>query len=261
MGGPIGPINNHSELSVKAQEVSPNARTSVGSPATAKVAAIEVTISMKTKMLSLERAIRNTNDALTFLQKTDGYLSESEEILRRIYNLSISGSSALPQEERHLLQVELSELVDEVDRLSSQANYNRLPLLDGNFSRVKPKASMWFQTGPNVADRERLYLATMSAAALNLRSPHSKRTISVNSQEKASTARIATETGLAKIKTQRSEIAGMSLKYKQKISDLKISLSNTSKFLDSPASETAIEAALQKIKGNLKQGNGNNVTN
>jgi flagellin len=261
MGGSIGSVNNPFLLNVNAQQAIPNAKSSDDYPTTAKVAAIEVTISMETKLLSLGRAIRNTNDAITLLQKADSYLAEGEEILRRIHTLSISASSALPQEQRHLLQVELSELVDEVDRLSSQANFNRLPLLDGNFSKIRPKASMWFQTGPNVIDRERLYLATMSAAALSLRSPHSKQTISVNSQEKASTALKVTETGLAKIKRQRSEIAGMSLNYEQKINDLKIGLSNTSKFLDSPASETAIEAALQKIKGNLKQGKGNNATN
>ena len=261
MGGFIGPVSNHFELSIKSQEIISNAKTSADSPAKTKVSAIEVTISMETKMLGLERALRNTNDAVTLLQKTDGYLAESEEILRRIRNLSISGTSALPKEERHFLQVELSELVDEVDRISSQANFNRLPLLDGNFSRIKPKASMWFQTGYNVADRDRLYLATMSAAALSLRSPHSRRTISVHNQEKASIALKATETGLARIKAQRSEIAGISLKYEQKIHDLKIGLTSTSKSLDSAASETAIEAALQKIKINLKQGKGNNAAN
>jgi len=261
MGSSIGAINNPHELSVKTQKTTQIAKSSVDSPNLAKLAAIEVTISIETKMLSLGRAIQNTSDAITLLQKADGYLAESEEILKRIHILSASASPALPEEQREFMQIELSELVDEVDRLSSQASFNRLPLLDGNFSRIRPKASMWFQTGPNVIDRERIYFATMSAAALSLRSSLSRRTISIDSQEEASSALQAAEFGLGKIRAQRLEIAGLSSRYGNQINDLKMNLSRASDSFNSDTNNTAIEAAIKKIKNDLRLRNKSNAAN
>ena len=68
-----------------------------------------------------------------------------------------------------MIQVEVSQLVDEVDRIASQAEFNKMSLLMGDLARGSRTSSMWFHIGPNQHHRERVYLATMTARALGIR--------------------------------------------------------------------------------------------
>ncbi len=131
---------------------------------------LAVSEKMRTQINGLRQAEQNTEDGISFLQTTEGYLQQVSDVMQRIRLLAIQSSNGIysPQD-RQLLQTEVSQLVDEIDRLSSQAEFNRFPLLLGDFSRVSTKASMWFHIGPNANQRERVYISTMTADALNLR--------------------------------------------------------------------------------------------
>ena len=80
-----------------------------------------------------------------------------------------SANGIYSPEDRQLIQVEVSALVDEVDRIASQAEFNRFKVLTGEFSKVNPKASMWFHMGANQNQRERVYIGTMTAAAFKIK--------------------------------------------------------------------------------------------
>ena len=125
---------------------------------------------MRTQIQGLRQAERNTEDGLSMIQTTEGFLSQVSDIIQRIRVLAIQSSNGIySQEDRQLIQVEVSQLVDEVDRISSQAEFNRFRLLLGQFSRDSRVASMWFHIGPNANQRERVYISTMTAGALRLR--------------------------------------------------------------------------------------------
>ena len=68
------------------------------------------------------------------------------------------------------IQVEVSQLVDEINRIASHAQFNGMNLLTGRFARETGlntvTASMWIHTGANMDQRERLYIGTMTAEAL-----------------------------------------------------------------------------------------------
>ena len=70
------------------------------------------------------------------------------QIIQRIRVLAIQSANGIySNQDRQLIQVEVSALVDEVDRIASQAEFNRFKVLTGDFSKVNPKASMWFHMG------------------------------------------------------------------------------------------------------------------
>jgi len=75
------------------------------------------------------------------------------------------------------IQVEISQLVDEVDRIASHAQFNGMNLLTGRFGRQDAEnvvtASMYFHIGANMDQRERVYIGTMTAKALGVRSADS----------------------------------------------------------------------------------------
>ncbi len=131
---------------------------------------LAVSEKMRAQIRGLRRAEMNTEDGMSLIQTTEGYLHEISDIIQRIRELAIQAANGIyTDEDRQLIQVEVSQLVDEVDRIASQAEFNTLPLLQGHFARESTVASMWFHMGPNMHQRERVYIATMTARALNLR--------------------------------------------------------------------------------------------
>lgn len=131
---------------------------------------LAVSEKMRTQIQGLRQAERNTEDGMSFVQTAEGYLQQLTNIMQRIRVLAVQSANGIySPNDRQLIQVEVSALVDEVDRIASQAQFNKMNLLQGDFSRVNPTASMWFHIGPNMHQRERVYIQTMTATALNLK--------------------------------------------------------------------------------------------
>ena len=131
---------------------------------------LAVSEKMRSQIQGLRQAERNTEDGMSLIQTTEGYLQEVTNIIQRMRVLAVQSSNGIyTQEDRQLIQVEVSELVDEVDRIASQAEFNKMNLLLGDFSRTDPKASMWFHMGPNMHQRERIFIQTMTANSLGVR--------------------------------------------------------------------------------------------
>ncbi|MCX7678027.1 MAG: flagellin [Spirochaetes bacterium] len=131
---------------------------------------LAVSEKMRSQIMGLRQAERNTEDGMSFVQTAEGYLNQTATIIQRIRVLAIQAANGIytPQD-RQLIQVEVSALVDEVDRIASQAEFNRFQVLTGRFSRINAQASMWFHMGPNQNQRERVYIGTMTAAALGFK--------------------------------------------------------------------------------------------
>jgi len=131
---------------------------------------LAVSEKMRTQVQGLRQAERNTEDGMSFIQTTEGYLEEISHIIQRIRVLAVQSSNGIyTPEDRQLIQVEVSALVDEVDRIASQAEFNKMNLLQGDFARASRSSSMWFHMGPNMHQRERVYIQTMTAKALNMK--------------------------------------------------------------------------------------------
>ncbi len=131
---------------------------------------LAVSEKMRAQINGLRQAERNTEDGMSLIQTTEGYLEETSNMIQRLRVLAIQSSNGIyTAEDRQLIQVEVSQLVDEVDRIASQAQFNKMNLLQGDFARVSASASMWIHMGPNMHQRERIYVQTMTAKALGLK--------------------------------------------------------------------------------------------
>ncbi|MCP4137842.1 MAG: flagellin [bacterium] len=131
---------------------------------------LAVSEKMRTQIQGLRQAERNTEDGMSLVQTTEGYLNQVSELIQRMRVLAVQSSNGIyTPEDRQLIQVEVSALIDEVDRIASQAEFNKMALLQGDFSRVSRSASMWIHMGPNMHQRERVYIQTMTAKALALK--------------------------------------------------------------------------------------------
>jgi flagellin len=168
---------------------------------------LAVSEKMRTQIQGLRQAERNTEDGMSFVQTAEGYLNQTSTILQRIRVLAVQSSNGIyTQEDRQLIQVEVSALVDEVDRIASQAEFNKFKLLLGDFSRTNPKSSMWFHMGANMHQRERVYIGTMTSQGLNLKEKTGKFLANLSTADGSNRTIGVIDDALHKISKQRADL-------------------------------------------------------
>ena len=168
---------------------------------------LAVSEKMRTQIQGLRQAERNTEDGMSFVQTAEGYLDQTSSILQRIRVLAVQSSNGIyTQKDRQLIQVEVSALIDEVDRVASQAEFNKFKLLLGDFSRTSPKASMWFHMGANMHQRERVYIGTMTAMGLQLKSKTGNFLANLSTADDANRTIGVIDDALHKISKQRADL-------------------------------------------------------
>jgi flagellin len=168
---------------------------------------LAVSEKMRTQIQGLRQAERNTEDGMSFVQTAEGYLDQTARIIQRMRVLAVQSANGIySTEDRQLIQVEVSALVDEVDRTASQAEFNKFKVLTGEFSRVNPKASMWFHIGPNTNQRKRVYIGTMTASAFQMKDGTGKITITLSTPGGANSAIGVLDNALQRLSKQRADL-------------------------------------------------------
>ena len=132
---------------------------------------LAVSEKMRSQIRGLNQASKNVQNGVSFIQTTEGYLQETTSILQRIRELAVQASNGLySSEDRMQIQVEVSQLVSEVDRIASVAQFNGLQILTGRFA-VDEKGEgekMTFQVGANMDQNISISIGAMTATALGL---------------------------------------------------------------------------------------------
>ena len=98
---------------------------------------LAVSEKMRSQIRGLNQASRNAANGISFIQTTEGYLQETTDIVQRIRELAVQASNGIySDEDRMQIQVEVSQLVAEVDRIASQAQFNGMNMLTGRFAQA-----------------------------------------------------------------------------------------------------------------------------
>ncbi|MDR2964840.1 MAG: flagellin [Treponema sp.] len=135
---------------------------------------LAVSEKLRSQIRGLNQASANAANGISFIQVAEGYLQETQDIIQRLRELSVQAANGIySDEDRLYLQVEVSQLVDEVDRIASHAQFNGMNLLTGRFARLIGEnvvtASMWLHIGANMDQRIQVFIGTMSAKGLGIR--------------------------------------------------------------------------------------------
>ena len=129
---------------------------------------LAVSEKLRAQIGGLRQAERNIENAVSFIQTSEGYLHETQDILHRIRELAIQSSNGIyTTEDRMQIQVEVSQLVDEINRVASHAQFNGMNMLTGAFAQDADRI-MQFQVGANMDQSERIFIGTMTAQALGI---------------------------------------------------------------------------------------------
>jgi flagellin len=190
---------------------------------------LAVSEKMRGQIRGLNQASANAANGISFIQTTEGYLQETEDILQRIRELAVQSANGIyTDEDRMQIQVEVSQLVDEVDRIASHAQFNGMNMLTGRFARTDGgntvTASMWLHIGANMDQREQVFIGTMTANSLSLR--QDTEIISLGSPEDANRAIGTLDAALQKINKQRSDMGAYQNRLEHAVRGLDISSEN-----------------------------------
>jgi flagellin len=170
---------------------------------------LAVSEKMRTQVMGLRQAERNTEDGLSLIQTADGFLDQSANLLQRVRVLSLQAANGIyTREDRQLIQVEVSQLVDELDRVASQAEFNRFKLFQGDYANNSKTGSMWIHMGPNMHQRERIFIGTMTSKALGMTLNGASRSLSTVAS--ANELIGITDEALGRLMKQRADLGAYS---------------------------------------------------
>ena len=99
-------------------------------------AGLAVSEKMRAQVRGLNQASRNAQDGISLIQTAEGWLNETGDMLQRMRELAVqSANGTYTYEDRQQINQEIKQLVDEIDRIASHAEFNNLKLLRGGFRR------------------------------------------------------------------------------------------------------------------------------
>jgi len=172
---------------------------------------LAVSEKLRSQIRGLNQAERNIENAVSFIQATEGYLGETHDILHRLRELAVQSANGIySDEDRMQIQVEVSQLVDEINRIASHAQFNGMNTLTGAFADPARGGleirSMYFQVGANMDQRERVFIGTMTAQALGLQSSEAGESISISTPDQANRAIGLVDAALTVVSRQRADL-------------------------------------------------------
>jgi len=192
---------------------------------------LAVSEKMRAQIRGLNQASTNAQNGISFIQTTEGYLQESQDIIQRLRELSVQAANGIySEEDRMYIQIEVSALVDEIDRIASHAQFNGMNLLTGRFGRPIGEnvvtASMWFHIGANMDQREQVYIGTMTTKGLGIRNVGDDTFISLSSPDGANRAIGTLDRAIRIINKQRADLGAYQNRLEHAVRGLDVGAEN-----------------------------------
>jgi flagellin len=201
---------------------------------------LAVSEKMRSQISGLQQSMRNTEDAFSFMQTTEGYLEETTQILQRMRELSVqSGNGIYSDGDRQLINVEMSQLVDEVSRIANHAQFNGMNILTGRFQAPAAQtttaaagssnqaAGLWFHIGPNMDQRVQLFVGNMDAKALGIVDANGVKQVSASSMDSGNRSIGVIDKALTAVVKQRADLGSYQNRLDKLYKGLYVAYENT----------------------------------
>ena len=156
----------------------------------------------------------------------DGIMKNIEKLSSR--ELAVQSANGIyTDEDRMQIQVEVSQLVAEVDRIASQAQFNGMNMLTGRFAS-EANDVMQFQIGANMDQNTRVFIGTMTAQALGLKGAQgSTDAITINDPESANATLGTVDAALTNVTKQRADLGAYQNRFEMAARGINIAAENT----------------------------------
>lgn len=167
---------------------------------------LAVSTKMKSMIKGLNQASRNIADGSSMLNVASGYLQETTDILQRIRELAVQSSNGIfSADQRSMIQIEVSQLVSEIDRIASSATFNGLQLFTGRFATGNEAITL--HIGSQTDQQISFNLEAATAEAFGLKNVQgSGESLSISSPDEANMAIATVDEALLRVSKQQALI-------------------------------------------------------
>ncbi len=190
---------------------------------------LAVSEKLRSQVRGLNQAEKNVQNGVSFIQTTEGYLQETQDILHRLRELSVQSSNGIyTDEDRMQIQVEVSQLVDEINRIASHAQFNGMNILTGAFARNSSiNRVMQFQVGANMDQNETVFIGTMTAQALGLQGTQGESSmINIATTEASNSAIGSLDSALKQVSKQRADLGAYQNRFEMAAKGISVAAEN-----------------------------------
>jgi len=165
---------------------------------------LAVSEKMRSQVRGLNQAQKNIENGVSFIQTVEGYLNETTDVIQRLRELSVQSANGIyTPEDRQQINTEVKQMVDEVNRIASHAQFNGMTILTGKFAQNGPAAqTLFLHVGANMDQRRPFYISTMTGAALNVNN------LSLSTADLANTAIGTLDVAIKRLNTERANLGG-----------------------------------------------------
>ena len=213
---------------------------------------LAVSEKLRSQIRGLNQSVRNIEDAVSFIQTSESYLAGTQDLLHRIRELAVQSANGIfMQEDRMQIQVEVSQLVDEVNRIASHAQFNGLNMLTGRFASAGELGNpAYFQVGANMDQRESVFIGTMTANALGLTGGQFGQ-ISISTPDQANRAIGTVDEALTAVSRQRADLGAYQNRFELAAQSVAVAAENMqaaeSKIRDADIAAATVEYVKNQI--------------
>jgi flagellin len=215
-------------------------------------AGLAISERMLSQILGLNQASRNTQDAVSLLQVAEGGMQNIQDSLQRVRELAVQSASDTNQNlDRAALNLEASQLVEEIDQTAETTEFNETQLLSGALDPNSVSAdgqqgnSLVIQVGANEGQTMEISIQDMSAQSLGV--DEVDLTTAQTSQEAIGTV----DNALNDVSMQRAEIGAMQNRLEFRMQNLDIQAENQaaaqSRIRDADMARTMTDLARNNI--------------
>lgn len=128
-------------------------------------AGLAVSEKLRYQVKGLEQAQRNVQDGISMAQVAEAGMVQTVTILQRLRALTLQASNGVYQNsDRQLISQEVTQLIEEIDRLSSTVTFNEVKLFPSSTTTIK------FQVGADAGQTIALSLTSLTSSSLSLSS-------------------------------------------------------------------------------------------
>lgn len=160
-------------------------------------AGLAISEKMRAQIRGLNMAAKNIQDGISLVQTAEGALNETHDMIQRMRELAIEAANdTLTDDDRQKLELEFQELKKEIQRISTDTEFNTKTLLNGDHATKGIK----IQAGANSGQNIELFINGMGSEALGLKDA------SIATKEDADKAISTMDEALKGVSNERSRL-------------------------------------------------------
>ncbi|NLM96923.1 MAG: flagellin [Halanaerobiaceae bacterium] len=178
-------------------------------------AGLAISEKMKAQIRGLAQAQRNAQDGISLIQTAEGALKETHAILQKMRELAVqSANDTNTDDDRAELQKEVSQLIEELNRIAQNTEFNTMALLDGTRSSSSGGTALVFHIGANANQTMEVSIENMSASGLSVQD------VDISSHSGANQAIGTVDSAIGLVSSERSKLGAIQNRLEHTINNL-----------------------------------------